>query len=257
MHGSIVGRDILIRMGLTQLVGTIDNYSAIHGTYSDGTWRIHRISDATDCSDAFFWDIDSNGIPEFVTSDHIELSKVNRISRFRSGVGHDFSDDFESCRSVKHYYAPFDGLDWSQIKIFSPIDGVITRIDLERYPNSGKRIYIMSRYYPAFVFRIFHVNVNQDLLLGNAVVAGQEIGTHISNITCDDIAVGVSTLGGLRLVSFFRLITDSLFQSYQARGILSRSEFIISEEARNDDPLNCSGETFGTFGTIENWVNLQ
>ena len=93
--------------------------------------------------------------------------------------------------------------------------------------------------------------------MGDSAVAGQEIGTHISNITTDDIAVGVSTPEGWKLVSFFSVMTDTLFQTYQNRGAQSRDDFIISKEARDSDPLNCTGETFGTPGTIENWFTFQ
>ena len=42
------------------------------------------------------FDLDTERIPIFVSSDYIDLSKIYRISRFRSGEGHDNSDDFES-----------------------------------------------------------------------------------------------------------------------------------------------------------------
>ena len=42
------------------------------------------------------YDVDANGIPKFVTVDYIELGKIYRISKFRSGEGHYYSDDFES-----------------------------------------------------------------------------------------------------------------------------------------------------------------
>ena len=101
------------------------------------------------------------------------------------------------------------------------------------------------------------MNVSEGISVGDPVTAGQQIGPHISDITMDDIAVGVNTPDGWKLVSFFDVIIDSLFQTYQDRGIQSRDDFIISKEARDSDPLNCIGETFGTTGIIENWVTLQ
>ena len=52
------------------------------------------------------YDLDSMRTPIFASSDYINLAKISRVSRFRSGEGHDHSDDFESCRSMKHYYHP-------------------------------------------------------------------------------------------------------------------------------------------------------
>jgi hypothetical protein len=72
-----------------------------------------------------------------------------------------------------------------------------------------------------------------------------------------DIAVGVNTPGGWKLVSYFDVLTDSLFQSYQAAGVSSRDSLIISKEARDADPLTCSGETFTGSGTLENWVIIN
>lgn len=49
------------------------------------------------------WDIynvNDRGIPKFVPMNYIELSKISRISKFRSGAGHDSSDDFERCRGA-------------------------------------------------------------------------------------------------------------------------------------------------------------
>jgi len=52
------------------------------------------------------WNVDSLGVPRFVATDYIESARIARVSRFRSGYGHDYSDAFESCRSMKHYYMP-------------------------------------------------------------------------------------------------------------------------------------------------------
>lgn len=42
---------------------------------------------------------------KFITTDYIELDKIDRVSKFRSGIGHDYRDDAESCRSMKHYFS--------------------------------------------------------------------------------------------------------------------------------------------------------
>ena len=52
------------------------------------------------------YDVDLYGIPKFVNINYIELYKIYCISKFRSAIGHDYSDDFESCRSMKHYFHP-------------------------------------------------------------------------------------------------------------------------------------------------------
>lgn len=200
------------------------------------------------------YDVDANGIPQFVGVDYIELDKINRISMFRSGIGHDYSDDFESCRSMKHYFQPNSSVDWPTVQIFSPISGTVSKIYEEW---AGTQVQIKSEEYPAFFFIIFHVNLTNPLNVGDLVTVSQQLGTHIGSQTTSDIAVGVSTPNGWKLVSYFDVMTDSVFQNYQARGLSSRDDAIISKEARDADALTCDGEEFTDSGNLENWIVLN
>ena len=75
--------------------------------------------------------------------------------------------------------------------------------------------------------------------------------------TTSDIAVGVNTPTGWKLISYFEVMTDSLFATYQTRGMSSRTNVVISKEARDGDPLTCIGGTFQGPGTLPNWVTLR
>jgi len=122
-----------------------------------------------------YYDVDSNGVPKFVESDFTELAKIMQISRFRSGSGHDYSGDFESCRSMKHYYAPFEIYRENyNIEVYSPVHGVIERIEDERHGSSSglsnKQIRIKSTIQPAFTFIIFHTDlISSDMAEGTVV----------------------------------------------------------------------------------------
>jgi hypothetical protein len=48
-----------------------------------------------------------------------------------------------------------------------------------------------------------------------------------------------------------------LFQGYQSRGLNSRTDAIISKQARDADNLTCDGETFTNTGNLENWIVLN
>jgi hypothetical protein len=79
------------------------------------------------------YDVDKNGVPKFMGADYIDLSSIVKISKFRSAAGHDFSDSFESCRSMKHYFWPAGGdpgeehdPSWTTVEIYSPCDGTIS-----------------------------------------------------------------------------------------------------------------------------------
>lgn len=200
------------------------------------------------------YDVDLNGIPQFAGADYIELNKIQRISKFRSDEGHDYSDEFESCRSMKHYFKPYDSIDWSQISIFSPIHGTVSRMQEEW---AGTQVQIQSDLYPAFFIIIFHVHLIDSFEVGDQVAEGQQLGNHIGLQTMSDIAVGVSTPGGWKLVSYFDIMTDQVFQNYKSRGIDSRNEVIISRDERDADPLNCNGEEFTTESSLESWVLLD
>ena len=65
-------------------------------------------------------------LPNFIEASHIEINDIAHVSKFRSSAGHDFSDSFEKCCSMKHYFIPLDyyGTRFTQ-PIYSPVDGVV------------------------------------------------------------------------------------------------------------------------------------
>jgi hypothetical protein len=58
------------------------------------------------------------------------------------------------------------------------------------------------------------------------------------------------------LVSYFNVMTDDVFQEYEARGASSRDRFVITAAERDADPLTCEGEEFSSGGTLPEWFNL-
>lgn len=200
------------------------------------------------------FDLGSESIPAFASSDYIDLAKIDCISKFRSGIGHDYSDDFETCRSMKHYYHP-GVTNWSEVGIFSPVAGNVYSMNED---NKGHMLLIQSSEYPAFFFTLFHVAPTGTLHQGVIVTAGQALGTHYGNETTSDIAVGINSTGGWKQVSFFDVMMDGVFSAYTNRGVASRSAFILTEEVRDDDPLSCDeGGDFDDPGSLENWVELD
>jgi hypothetical protein len=201
------------------------------------------------------WDISKDGTPKFVAVNYIEMDKIYRISKFRSSVGHDYSDAFEHCRSMKHYFEPKGTIDWSTVKIYSPVSGSITRIDVEW---AGTKLEIASDEYPAFRFSIFHINTTSSFVLGDKVKAGDLLGMHIGSQTMSDISVIVNdpTHQG-QMVSYFDVITDAVFQNYIDRGVAARENMIILKNVRDANPLTCSGDSFVSSDTLQNWVNLN
>jgi hypothetical protein len=201
------------------------------------------------------WDVEKNGIPKFVNVNYIELDSLFRISKYRSSIGHDYSDAFEQCRSLKHYFEPRATTDWSAIRIFAPVTGTITRVEQEW---AGTKIEIASDSLPAFRFVIFHVNTPVIPRVNDRVTAGTQLGTHIGSQTYSDIAVIVNEITRQgRMVSYFDVMTDALFQAYTLRGISGRQDLIIPQAVRDSNPLTCTGDTFEPGDTLESWVVLN
>jgi hypothetical protein len=190
--------------------------------------------------------------PKIITVNYIELSKIDSISRFRSSVGHDYSDAFESCRSMKHYFKPRGDADWSRVRIYAPLAGTITQLSADS--GAGTQVHIQSGDFPSYTVIIFHVNFPVMPSVGDHVNAGQLLGVHIGPQTYSDIAVSLAATGGNQLVSYFDVMTDSIFQKYQARGLASRTDAVISKQARDNDPLTCNGDSFTSTGSLANWV---
>ena len=196
----------------------------------------------------------SPGIPRVLTADYIDLPKIERVSRFRSTIGHSYTDSSESCRSMKHYFQPKTSLDWTQVEVFAPATGTIWGIA----PDGafGVRVTLRPRDLPALHVVIFHVTLDSGIAVDTWVEAGQRIGRHASQSTMSDIAM-TNGLGGT-LLSYFQVMSDDVFARYQGRGVTSRDAAIISRAERDADAVPCSGDApFTVQGTLPNWVNLN
>jgi hypothetical protein len=201
-------------------------------------------------------------VPRFSTALYFDLDHVERISRFRSGLGHDFADSYESCRSMKHYFCPTECMgtwphttSWTELPVYSPADGSITRLEAEQ--TFGTQAYIRPEGLPTWEVRVFHVTPLPSLMVGNSVAAGQLLGHHAADETMSDIAVQQLRDDGFRLVSFFDTLTDEAFAPLLARGVASRGDLIIGADERDAAPLACDGEVFADPGAIENWLVLD
>jgi hypothetical protein len=208
-------------------------------------------SSSMQSSSAAGYDLVSQGIPQFVMHNYLELTKLRKISKFRSGQGHSYTDAHESCRSMKHYFAFPD----ETVAIYAPVTGKVDKI-FEEW--AGSQIAIRAQDFPDFVFVIFHVNLSAPLVLGDEVVAGQLLGHHIGSFTSSDIAVKVDTPDGLTLVSYFQTLTNEAFSAYVDRGIGAPEQLIITREERDLKSLVCDGETFvGEDPIAVQWIELN
>lgn len=159
------------------------------------------------------YDVMARGIPKFVNVFYLDLSQVsadgtklvNQISKFRSTQGHDYSDSFESCSSMKHYMSFPD----SSTRIYAPVSGTVVWRDVP----IGYDINIQSDAQPAFTFTIMHPVLDRAYKMGDHISEGALIGHHVGNYTSSDIVVNVNDPNagpkvagvgpGGRLISYF------------------------------------------------------
>ena len=219
--------------------------------------------------------IDEMSLPRFITADFIELDKVENVSPFRSGGGHDYSADSsgETCRSKKHYFSPTmaarGGAEANKrrkeldargetvpppdeslaAKIFSPVDGIIFDVSKTHW---GDALKIKPADQPAFVIEISHVFLYPGTTEGMTVKAGQRIA-YTGNSTDMSITWSPGLDAARKVidptdewfyVSYFSVMTDSVFAAYKARGVKDRGQMVVSREWRDAHPFECDGGTF-------------
>lgn len=192
------------------------------------------------------YDFEKLGMPVIIENHYIDYSKLLYISKFRSAWGHDYSDSFEHCRSMKHYFQMPNTVEG--LSIYSPVTGVIVAKFDEQ--TAGAQYWIRPTSAQYATVKIFHIN--GALNIGDSINAGQSIGTHATSSTASDICIELNTTTGKKLVSYFDVMPDNLFANMASFGITNRSQLIITKEQRDADPLSCSGESFQNQGTIEN-----
>lgn len=192
-------------------------------------------------------------LPRFIEHDIVSLNQIEKISKFRSREGHDYSDGFENNRSMKHYYQPYASVISNQqsVSVYSPVDGTVMMVQSES--SFGAQVRIIPRNYPYITIVLFHIyttltpgaSVSSGQLIGRASVEPRGSYQSVSNF---DVAVWTSSG---RLVSWFDIMSDSIFSSYQARGATSRGQFMISKEVADTSTHN-----FGN-SVSSDWVFLN
>jgi len=206
---------------------------------------------------------DPDNISKAAKFNFAELDKFSRMSKLRSGVGHDYSfpsaeydPDGKSCRSMKHYFVPIGvprdnasyrttphTFEWMSLKFFAPADGVITNVEYSTTSDGEEAQFsIQSTDYPGYYFNFLHVKPSQGLVEGSLVEAGQQIGTSGNEESWGEIGVEVRVNSRESyFVSFLQVVTDQVLEAYVDRGLVSVSEAIVTRGQRDATPLACGG----------------
>jgi len=211
-------------------------------------------------------------LPLFITASHVDVSDIERISMFRSNAGHDYSDSFESCCSMKHYYRPFDYYEKRFTQpIFSPVDGVILYIGVDEDSGEGSwlrayreatgkqppddyidtKVFIRPDEAPNLWVRLHHVSPRQEILAAVTTSSGidQMFGTATPAIPGFKVKAGEQIGVGLAEISIERHLTgngvpspctsvDTENQWGQLPGCKAERQFHSIFEFMTDDVFN-------------------
>ena len=138
--GSVVATATIVWSTSSAAVATVTadgTVTAVAGGAATITASSGTVSQSAGLTVRDVYDLDARGIPTLITSHYLDLASIDRISLFRSAIGHDYSDSVERCRSMKHYFMPRVALDWSTLQVSSPAEGTI--VDLRPETTFGRR----------------------------------------------------------------------------------------------------------------------
>lgn len=219
---------------------------------------------------AITFNFDATTAPNFVTADVVDLNNYTAVSKFRSGVGQDFSSGGETCRSMKHIFMPRDTAGQvtdkakfpatidpdTNVSVYSPVTGTISAIETED-GTLGKQIYIKPDGQDAFTIRLFNVFPLDSVGIHSKIAAGDRIGSVLPWQETS-VAVQVATLGGQQLISYFDVANDTVMANYMDLGANGTEDLVISREYRDAHPLECEGDRFKEKDNLtgDHWLFL-
>ena len=219
---------------------------------------------------------DPENPPAFVTANFVDPTKIFLVSKFRSGIGHDFSGGSgETCRSMKHYLATMDdkapdykiegggkkeampipvkGVD---VPIYSPADGTYDLIPGDGIPIN-REVDVTPTAYATVRIRLMHVAPLDSMKPGQKVKAGQQIGLVLRNQSFDAaIETQVNDkVNKTRYISIFKAMTPSVFAEWKKRGATSPAQFSLTKAQVDAKPWKCETGTGAKAGDANFAVN--
>lgn len=202
---------------------------------------------------------------EYITANPVDLTQIEKISKFRSCAGHDFSGhnflgQVEAKSSMKHYLKPLPQFQNNKTAAFAPFDGTIHIEGVHPPMGQGERgdsLELMSQQEPNAVFIFFHIRTATDFKHGDLIEAGQLIGYAATNISYDfDLGLrainqtNANSRFGDTFDSIFNHMTPEVLTQYQKVG-LNKENLFVSKEFRDAHPCTFVGDS------ADNWIILK
>lgn len=187
------------------------------------------------------------GKKAFVTAQPFNLQDVASITKFRSCVGHDYSEgsvngqvvsndpSFERFSSMKHYVTPLADAAGDRTSVFAPFNGVVTAVvpDTAKTSggasaNPGSQIHLVPYANPAYTFTFMHI-YGISVKPGDRVKGGQKLGYHevqpeSAGHSSFDIAMSKFNLAAMQAhvtvqVSFMTVLSAQVGGTFASTGL--------------------------------------
>eukprot|EP01084_Bolivina_argentea_P315786 547235_1 len=211
-----------------------------------------------------------------IRGSHIFVDMVKRISRFRSAAGgswpgiNDFFNHNKTCGSFKHWFEPYSNINASDIQIFSPLQGRISRVTVSYGTDDAYGYDIQIQGSPIqgdaeYIVTIGHVNITDHAAIqkDKLVQLGTPLGHHIGHFVYSDISIlNMSAFGEEgEYISMFNVMDYNTLDQFQRWNITNRTYPIISDPERKIYPLNCTGnnqiQNNSNYYILPNWMYLN
>lgn len=207
-----------------------------------------------------------DSVAPVLTKNFVDISKVEKISKFRSCQGHIVvpTDESETKRNMKHYVLlkeEFRGI--NKVQLFAPYDA---RVSSFSNPAEGLEGELWFDSGSDWQFSIEHINIIPELKDGGNVKAGDLVGYSGPNGFDIVYAVGAQapkiidgyTSPFAKLGSVFMHVSDDLFREFQNHGIKSKQDFEYTKEYRDNNPCKYRDNQGGLNDADhpEDWIKL-
>ena len=210
---------------------------------------------------------ETNTSPPILVNNFVDLSQIDKISKFRSCQGHTVVpvDESEDKRNMKHYFIvkpEYRGLEL--VALYAPYDAKVSGI--RSSPEQGLEGEIWLDGGSEWQFSLEHIQILETINEGSSLRAGELIG-HVPDKGFDVVfAIGASspkqidgyTSPFAALDSIFLHMGDNLFSEFLKFGISDRQQLVYSKEYRDENPCLYRNDEGGLndIDHPEDWVIL-
>jgi len=190
---------------------------------------------------------------KFIVANPIDLSQVEKFTKFRSCSGHDYSGyndkgEVETQRSMKQ--GAIAKSEVSKMNIYAPFNGTIIKYFVSpgaEGPEEEHEAWIMGDYSGKWIITFGHFTAKEGLKIGSKVTAGELIGSstiQAANAENDGVEIGLNQDVSTETLKeqFVRgaildYANDQIIGQYASYGV-TKENTVFTKEYRDAHPCN-------------------